>query len=507
MSQFYPLFIGGKKVPARSGETFDVINPSDGKVCATVACAGLEDLNEAVRVARETFESGVWSQVPPRQRANILFKIAGNITKRAQELAVLETTQSGGTLRRTMGSDVIQLAQQFTITGQILNNFPIREELPSIAWPGPSVNIVEREPVGVCGLITPWNFPMILAGWKLAPALAMGNTVVIKPASNTPLTTLLLAEIFQESGVPDGVVNVVTGPGSSIGEALVTHPGIDKISFTGSTEVGRRIMQLASHTVKRVTLELGGKSPAIVLRDADLDLVSEGALFATFLHCGQICESGTRLIVPREMQDEIVDRLVAKAETIAIGNAMDLKTGMGPVISKKQQETILNYIQQGIKEGATLVCGGGIPDLPENLSGGYYVQPTIFKNVDNNMKIAQEEIFGPVLCVIPYDTEDDAVRIANDTIYGLAAGIWSRDVTKAQNIGRKLRAGTVWINDWHMLRPDAPFGGYKQSGFGRESGYQVLFEYSQTKHIHTCMVPDVKQRSWYQLLFDSWATR
>lgn len=507
MSQFYPLFIGGKKVPARSDETFEVINPSNGKVCATVAKAGVEDANEAIRVARETFESGIWSRVPPGERAKMLFKIANRIAKRAQELASLETTQSGGTLRRTMGSDVLQLAQQFTVTGQILNSFPMREELPSIGWPGPSVNVIEREPVGVCGLITPWNFPMILAGWKLAPAIAMGNAVVIKPASYTPLTTLLLAEIFQECGLPDGVVNVVAGPGALVGEAIVTHAEVDKISFTGSTAVGRRIMQLASHTVKRVTLELGGKSPAIVLRDADPDLVSEGALFATFLHSGQICESGTRLIVPREMQDNLVERLVAKASTITIGNAMELTTGMGPVISKAQQDTVLNYIQSGLKEGAILAYGGNIPVLPAALAGGSYIQPTIFKNVDNSMKIAQEEIFGPVLCIIPYDTEEDAIRIANDTIYGLAAGVWSKDVVKAQNIGRRLRAGTVWINDWHMLRPDAPFGGYKQSGLGRESGYQVLFEYSQTKHLHTSMVPDVNQRTWYQLLFDSWAAK
>lgn len=507
MSQFYPLFIGGEKVPAQSEETFEVINPSNGSVCATVAKAGEADVQEAVRVARETFESGVWSQVPPRERARMLFRIAGAITKRATELALLETTHSGGTLRRTAGNDVLAIAQQFTITGQILNNFPIREELPVIGFPGPSANIVEREPVGVCGLITPWNFPLILASWKLAPALAMGNSVVIKPASNTPLTTLVLAEIFQECGLPDGVVNVITGPGSVVGEVLVTHPGVDKISFTGSTAVGRRIMQLASHNVKRLTMELGGKSAAIVMEDADLDLVEEGALFATFLHCGQICESGTRLLVPRAMQDEIVDRLVAKAETITIGNAADIKTGLGPVISKTQQETVLKYIQSGLEAGAVLACGGGIPELLPSLAGGFYVQPTIFKDVDNSMAIAQEEIFGPVLCVIPYDTVDDAVRIANDTIYGLAAGIWSRDVTKAQTIARRLRAGTVWINDWHMLRPDAPFGGYKQSGFGRESGYQVLFEYSQTKHIHTSMMGDVKQRFWYQMLFDSWTTK
>ncbi|HBW35131.1 aldehyde dehydrogenase [Desulfosporosinus sp. BICA1-9] len=507
MSQFYPLFIGGRKVPALSGATFEVINPSNGEVCATVARAGLEDVNEAVRVARQTFESGTWSRVSHKERANIMFRIADMINKRAHELATLESMQSGGTLRRTMGSDVLQLPQQFAIMGQILNNFPIREELPCVAVPGPSINIIEREPIGICGLITPWNFPMILAGWKLAPAIAMGNAIVIKPASNTPLTTLLLAEIFQECGLPDGVVNVVAGPGALIGEAIVTHPEVDKISFTGSTAVGRRIMQLASHTVKRLTLELGGKSPAIMLRDADLDLVSEGALFATFLHSGQICESGTRLLVPRELQDDIVDRLIAKASTIAIGNAMELTTGMGPIVSKTQRDTILNYIQAGIEEGAVLAYGGKIPDLPAELAGGFYIQPTIFKNVDNSMKIAQEEIFGPVLCVIPYDTEGDAIRIANDSIYGLAAGVWSKDITRAQNIGRKLRAGTVWINDWHMLRPDAPFGGYKQSGFGRESGYQVLFEYSQTKHMHTSMVPDVNQRFWHQLLFDSWATK
>ncbi|MCF8563806.1 aldehyde dehydrogenase family protein [Alicyclobacillus tolerans] len=496
----FPLFINGERVPADSGEWFEVINPAYGIPVARVAKAGRSDVDKAVRVARETFESGVWSRRTPAQRAGVLMAFAQKIIENAAQIVFLESVSSGGTLRRLAGSDILQIVDLLQQTAKFVTEYKHVEALPSQPFPGPSNNQVWREPIGVCAAITPWNFPLILAMWKLAPALAMGNSVVMKPASNTPLSTLRLAELAVEAGLPKGVFNVVTGPGASMGEALVTHKEVDKIAFTGSTEVGRRIMQLASGTVKKVTLELGGKSPSIVLPDADLELAIPGILFGVFLHSGQICESGTRVLVHDSIYDEVVERLAATAATIKLGDPMQETTGMGPVVSKQQMETILQYIEAGKQEGARLVCGGKRA-TGNGLDNGYFIEPTIFADVRNDMKIAQEEIFGPVLSVIRYSDLDEAIRIANDTIYGLAAGIWTRDLNQAYKMAREIKAGTVWINDWHMLRSDAPFGGYKQSGFGRELGKYALDEYTQLKHVHASLVTEKSQRPWLSILF------
>ncbi|PLT35546.1 aldehyde dehydrogenase [Bacillus sp. V5-8f] len=499
--QTFPLFINGNWEPASGGETFDVINPANGDLAARVAKATASDVDKAVQASRDAFDKTDWKEMLPKDRAKVLNAIAHGIATNAQELAFLETISSGGTIRRVASNDILQMVDLFNTMAKFVQTYPFSETLPSPPFPGPAHNFIWREPIGVCAAITPWNMPMLIATWKIAPALAMGNTVVIKPASYTPLSTLKLAEIISQF-VPPGVINVVTGPGAEVGEALVRHPKVDKVAFTGSTEVGRKIMALASTTIKHTTLELGGKSPNIVLEDADMDIAIPGSLFGVFLHSGQLCESGTRLFVPDKLHDEIVERLVALAKSLKPGNPLDPNTTIGPVISKRQKETILSYIESGKQEGATLVCGGNAVTVP-GCEGGHFIEPTIFTNVTNDMKIAQEEIFGPVLSVIRYSDVDEAIAMANDTIYGLAAGVWTRDVNKAYVIARKLQAGVIWINDWHMLRNDAPFGGYKQSGIGREMGKHSLDAYTQLKHVHTSMVPELHKRNWYQILFQN----
>lgn len=495
----YDLFINGEWVPSSSGETFDVINPGNGAVVAKAAKGTKEDVDKAVEAASKAFENDDWREMSPNDRAEVLFQIADNIRKNAQELVLQEVLTSGGTIRRVAGSDIMLMVDLFQQMAKFVKQYPFSETLPEPLFPGPAHNFVWREPLGVCAAITPWNMPMLIATWKIAPALATGNTIVIKPATYTPVSTLKLAEIISEV-VPPGVINVVTGSGAEVGEALVTHPKVEKVAFTGSTEVGRRIMMLASSTVKNVTLELGGKSPNIILEDADLDLAIPGSLFGVFLHAGQLCESGTRLFVPNSLHDEVIERLVALTKTLKVGQQLDINTSIGPVISEKQKETILSYIESGIAEGAKLVCGGKEAKVKGG-ENGFYIEPTIFTDVTNDMKIAQEEIFGPVLSVIRYDTIDEAIQMANDTIYGLASGVWTRDVNKAYDIARKLKAGVVWINDWHMLRNDAPFGGYKQSGIGREMGKYSLDNYTQLKHVHTSLVHDAKERRAFQILF------
>lgn len=497
--QTFPLFINGQWAPASSQETFDVLNPATGQLVAKVAKGTEEDVNRAVQAAREAFDNTDWKNMRPKDRAKTLYAISYLIAEHAEELAYLEAVSSGGTVRRIAASDILQMVDLFQTMAKFVEEYPFSETLPVPPFPGPAHNFIWREPIGVCAAITPWNLPMVIATWKIAPALAMGNTIVIKPASYTPLTTLKLAEIISKV-VPPGVINVVTGSGVEVGEALVRHPQVDKVAFTGSTDVGRKIMSLAAGTIKNTTLELGGKSPNIILEDADLSIALPGSLFGVFLHSGQLCESGTRLFVPDQLHDVVVEQLVGLTSKLKLGNPLDMATDVGPVISAKQKETILSYIESGKQEGATLVCGGKEVKVP-GCEEGHFIEPTIFTNVTNDMKIAREEIFGPVLSIIRYSDLDEAIKMANDSIYGLAAGVWTRDVNKAYEVTRKLQAGVVWINDWHMLRNDAPFGGYKQSGIGREMGKHSLDAYTQVKHVHTSMVSEPEKRKWYGILF------
>lgn len=495
----FPHFINGQWVPSTSGEMFDVQNPATGEVVAKVAKGNSEDVDRAVMAARKAFENMEWREMSPKERSKVLYAIAENIVLNAQDLAYLESISSGGTIRRIASSDILQMADLFQTLGKFVLEYPYSETLPIPPLPGPAHNFVWREPIGVCAAITPWNLPMQIACWKIAPALAMGNTVVVKPASYTPLSTLKLAEIISQV-VPPGVINVITGSGKEVGEPLTEHPQVDKVAFTGSTEVGKRVMTLAAGTIKKVTLELGGKSPNILLEDADLSLALPGSLFGVFLHSGQLCESGTRLLVPDAIYDEVVEGLVILTKRLKLGNPLDEATDVGPVISEKQKESILSYIESGIGEGAKLVCGGK-EAVVEGFENGNFIEPTIFADVTNDMRIAQEEIFGPVLSIIRYSDIDEAIKIANDTIYGLAAGVWTKDVNKAYKVVKQLRAGVVWINDWHMLRNDAPFGGYKQSGIGREMGRYSLDAYTEVKHVHNSLTSNINDRQYYGLLF------
>jgi aldehyde dehydrogenase (NAD+) len=478
----YRNYVGGEWVDAASSETFDVVNPATEETIATVPAFDREDARRAIAAARTAFDSGEWTSMEPEERKRILLSVVDRLAEAEDELATLETMQAGMTIRAT----------STVVVGYCLHHWDyfsrqatrsMQEALEPVSYPTNSYNFVLREPVGVCAGIIPWNFPLVMAVWKLAPALAMGNTCVLKPASNTPLTALRLAEILDETELPKGVVNVITGGGSTVGEELASHPDVDKVSFTGSTVVGRRIMQLASSTIKKTTLELGGKSPNIVFEDADMDHAVDGALWATFFHQGQVCESGTRLLLPESIHDEFVERLVERAKQIKVGDTLDHESDLGPLVSAQQRETVEGYVRIGKEEGAKVVLGGGRPQ-GDQYERGFWFEPTIFTEVDNSMTIAQEEIFGPVLSVIKFRDDDDAIRIANDSIYGLASGVWSTDPDRCLSTARRLRAGTVWVNDYHLINCVAPFGGYKQSGIGREMAGYGLNEYTEVKHVH-----------------------
>jgi len=486
----YQMFIDGKWTPGSTGEFMEVINPANQEVVARVPRGNQDDVDKALASARAAFESGVWAHKSIEERAQVLMNAAMLAVANKDRLAYLESLTSGATIRRTTTVDAAEVGATLLLSAMTAKELPkVEHAFFSPPWVAPMHSYWRREPIGVCAGITPWNFPMILAIFKIAPALVMGNSLVMKPASITPITTLELAKLLSDAGLPPGVFNVITGPGSSAGDYLAGHPEVDKIAFTGSTEVGCHIAHLAADSIKRVTLELGGKSPIIVLDDADMEVAANMCLLAFLFHSGQVCESGTRLFVPRKMQDELVERMIAKIKKMTIGDQMNMETDLGPIASEEQLRTIMNYVEIGKKEGAQLAYGG------ERLTAGIYekgffFEPTIFINCTNKMTQAREEIFGPVQCVIPYDDEDEAVAMANDSSYGLGGGICSTNASRAQRIAARLRTGTVWINTWHVLRPDAPFGGYKQSGCGRECCYHSLLAYSEVKHICQDLTPE-----------------
>jgi acyl-CoA reductase-like NAD-dependent aldehyde dehydrogenase len=470
------LFINNQWQAATSGTTMEVVNPATEETIATVASAGADDVNVAVAAARAALD-GPWSRLSARERGRLVHRIATRLMERADEIARLETLHNGKPISESRQIEVPAAAECFEYFAGWADKV-VGETIPV---KGNHLTYTLREPVGVVAAIVPWNFPLLLTAWKVAPALACGNTVIVKPASQTPLTALALGEVALEAGLPPGVLNVLTGPGGTLGQALVEHPGIDKIAFTGDTATGKSIMRSAADTLKKITLELGGKSPNIVLADADLDAALRGASIAIFYGKGEVCAAGSRLLVDRAIKDEFIDKLAARTKKMVPGDPLDPKTRFGAVSSKKQLETVLRYIETGRTEGATLVAGGARADI--GTGKGYFVQPTIFADVAPEMTIAREEIFGPVLAAIEFADLDEAIARANDSPYGLAAGVWTRDIKKAHYVARKLQAGTVWVNTYNVYDTAAPFGGYKQSGFGREMSAHALEHYTQVKSV------------------------
>jgi aldehyde dehydrogenase (NAD+) len=496
----YKLFIDGEFCDAKDGKTFETIDPGTGLPLATVAQAGKADAEAAIEAARRAFDNGKWSGLSPSARMAKIQDFVDQISRQGGRIALTECMNAGQIITYAAAAPLSATVLLRNLSLFAATEFPWEEEILVGSPMAPGREYIRREPVGVCVGIVPWNLPLTIAMWKIAPALIMGNTMVLKPASNTPLTALIAAEAAKAAGIPKGVLNVIPGPGGELGKILCTHPYVDKIGFTGSTQVGREIMKMAADTIKKVTLELGGKSANIILDDADMELAVEGACFGTFFHQGQACESGTRVLVPSKIYDEFLDKMKKRAESLRVGYQMERTSHLGPLISEQQFATVERYVQLGKEEGAELVTGGKRVEV-KGKEGGYYYAPTIFANVDNKMRIAQEEIFGPVVCVIKYDSDEEAVAIANDSIYGLGGGVFSTNTARAERVARGVRTGTMWINNYHVLASFCPFGGYKQSGIGREFGLASLEEYTQIKRIHVAAFSDYTKN--FQLFLDN----
>ncbi|HXY23676.1 MAG TPA: aldehyde dehydrogenase family protein [Candidatus Acidoferrum sp.] len=482
----YQNYVNGEWVGGASGETFPVYDPSTEEVIAQVASSNAADIDQAVKAARAAFDSGPWPATTAQDRGRILFKLADKIRQNAAQLAELECRNTGKPIVEAE-YDIADVATCFEYYGGLANK--VTGNVNPV--PANALSFTMREPIGVAGQIIPWNYPLLMAAWKLAPAIAAGCTCVLKPAEQTPLTALEFASHFEEVGLPPGVVNIVNGFGESAGAALVAHPNVDKIAFTGSAAVGKIIVKSAADTLKRVTLELGGKSPNIFFPDADWEAAVDGALFGVFINQGEVCSAGSRILVEKKIYSKFVAAMTEKARRIKLGAPQERETKMGPLVSKEQYDRVTSYLEVGKKE-AKVAIGGG---RPKQFGKGYYVEPTIFYDVENSARIAREEIFGPVASVIPFDGESEAIRIANDTPYGLAAAVWTRDIYKAFRVVKSLRAGIVWVNHMQPTYVEAPWGGYKQSGFGRELGPWGLEEYLETKQVFVNL--DEAPIGWY----------
>ncbi|MFB6772727.1 aldehyde dehydrogenase family protein [Streptomyces sp. NPDC056337] len=477
------LFVDGEWTGAVGGARRDVVNPFDASVVQQVAEADEADVDLAVRAARRAFDRGDWSSAPTRERADVLLRVARFLLRDQEEIAHVESLDTGKTLKEAR-IDVEDVSNAFRYFAEIADKDGGR-----VVDVGPDVlSRVVYQPIGVCALIAPWNYPMLQASWKVAPALAAGNTFVLKPSETTPLSTIHMVRLIAEAGAPPGVANLVLGPGSTVGAAMSAHEEVDLVSFTGGLATGRRIMEACAPDVKNLALELGGKNPNLVFADCDFDAALDYALDAAFLHSGQVCSAGSRLIVQDELHGRFVERLAARARTIRLGSGLDPATESGPLSSAEHRAKVESYLEIARDEGARLVCGGTRPDDPE-LSRGFFLLPTIYADCDRSMRIVQEEVFGPVVTVERFRTEDEAVELANDTRYGLAGGVWTSDASRAQRVAGRLRHGTVWINDFHPYLPQAEWGGFGRSGIGRELGPTGLREYQEAKHIYQNLRP------------------
>jgi betaine-aldehyde dehydrogenase len=482
----YQNYVNGQWVSSSTGETFPVFDPSTEEVIANVAAASASDVDKAVKAARVAFDSGPWPATTAQDRGRILFKLAEKIRQNQPMLAELESRNTGKPIVEAE-YDIGDVATCFEYYGGLANK--VNGSVMPV--PANALSFTLREPMGVAGQIIPWNYPLLMAAWKLAPALAAGCTCVLKPAEQTPLTALEFAHWLEGVGLPPGVVNVVNGMGEVAGAALVAHPGVDKIAFTGSAAVGKIIVKSAADTLKRVTLELGGKSPNVFFADADWEAAVDGALFGVFINQGEVCSAGSRILVEKKIYSKFVEAMTEKAKRIKLGAPLDRDTKMGPLVSKEQYDRVTSYMEIGKKEAKTAIGGG----RSKAFGKGFYVEPTIFYDVDNSARIAREEIFGPVASVIPFENEADAIKIANDTPYGLAGAVWTRDIYKAFRIVKSMRAGIIWVNHMQPTYVEAPWGGYKQSGFGRELGPWGLEEYLETKQVYVNL--DETPIGWY----------